>query len=132
MALIGKFVYMSHHFILLWLYSFGLTVDREGWWFAHSLSQLRVSLSAEGAINVSWFWPSCLQGWGSLNMASTCKFVYMADHFILLQLNPFGHKVDREGWWFEHSLYICGFACQQRVLKKFPGHGYLGYKDRLV
>ena len=22
---------------------------------------------------------------------------------ILLRLNPFGLRVDREGWWFEHS-----------------------------
>ena len=31
-------------------------------------------------------------------------FVYMAHHFILLRLNPFGLRVDREGWWFEHSM----------------------------
>ena len=37
-------------------------------------------------------------------MTSTGKFVYMADHFILLRLNPFGLRVDREGWWFEHFL----------------------------
>ena len=24
--------------------------------------------------------------------------------FILLRLNPFGLRVDREGWWFEHSV----------------------------
>ena len=28
-------------------------VDREGWWFEHSVSWLRVYLSAEGAKNVS-------------------------------------------------------------------------------
>ena len=38
-------------------------------------------------------------------MAFVGKFVYMAHHFILLQLNPFDLRgVDREGWWFEHSL----------------------------
>ena len=45
-----------------------------------------------------------LRGRGSLNMAFTGKFVYMAHHFILLQLNPFDLTVDREGWWFEYSL----------------------------
>ena len=35
---------------------------------------------------------------------STGKFAYMAHHFILLRLNPFGLRVDREGWWFEHSM----------------------------
>ena len=67
------------------------------WWFEHSVSWLRVCLSAEGAKNVSWPWPSPLRGWGSLTMTFTGKFVYMAHHFILLRLNPFDLKVDREG-----------------------------------
>ena len=25
-------------------------------------------------------------------------------HFILLRLNPFDLRVDKEGWWFEHSM----------------------------
>ena len=41
---------------------------------------------------------------GNVNMTFTGKFVYMAYHFILLQLNPFGLRVGREGWWFEHSM----------------------------
>ena len=28
----------------------------------------------------------------------------LAHHFILLRLNPFDLRVDREGWWFEHSV----------------------------
>ena len=41
--------------------------------------------------------PGCLRfgGWGSLTMAFTSKFVYMAHHFILIRLNPFGLGVDR-------------------------------------
>ena len=66
----------------------------------HPVSQLRVCLSAEGATNVSWPWLSPLRRWGSLTMSHTGKSVYMAHHFILLQLNP----VDWEGWWFEHSV----------------------------
>ena len=31
-------------------------------------------------------------------------YIYMAHHFIMLRLNPFGLWVDREGWWFEHSV----------------------------
>ena len=34
-------------------------------------------------------------------MTSAGKIVCMAHHFILLQLNLFGLRVDREGWWFE-------------------------------
>ena len=66
--------------------------------------RLRVCLSAEGAKKVSWPWLSQLGGWGSLNMTSTGKFVYMAHHFILLQLYAFGLRVDRERWWCEHFM----------------------------
>ena len=41
---------------------------------------------------------------GSLTMAFTGKFVYVAHHFIMLQISTFGLRVDREGWWFEHSV----------------------------
>ena len=33
---------------------------------------------------------------GSLTMAFTGKFVYMAHHFISLRLNPFDLRIDRE------------------------------------
>ena len=39
-----------------------------------------------------------------MTMAFTGKFIYMAHHFIMLRLNPFGLRVDWEGWWFEHSV----------------------------
>ena len=39
-----------------------------------------------------------------LTMAFTGKFVYIAHHFILLQLNPFDLSVDRDRWWSEHSV----------------------------
>ena len=108
MTTTGKFVYMAHHFMLLRLNPFGLRVDRKGWWIEHSVSQLRVCSSAGDAKNVSQPWLSLLQGWGSLTMTSTGKFVYMAHHFILLRLNPFSLRVDREGWWFEHCVIVAG------------------------
>ena len=61
-------------------------------------------MSVEGAKSVSWPWLSPLRGWGSVTMAFTGKFVYMAHHFILVRLNPFDLRVDREGWWCEHSV----------------------------
>ena len=100
----GKFVYMSHHLITLPVNPLVLGVDREGWWFENSVSYLWVSLLAECAKNISWAWLSLLRGWGSLTMTFSGKFVYMAHHFILLQLNPLGLGVDREGWRFEHSV----------------------------
>ena len=64
----------------------------------------------------------------------TGKFVYIAHHLILLQLNPFDLCVDREEWWFEHSAlcHSCMFACLPRVLKTFPGLGYLRSEDGVV
>ena len=62
MAFAGKFLYMADHFILLWLNPFEIKVDREGWWFEHSLSDLQICLSVEGAKNVSWPWLSPLRG----------------------------------------------------------------------
>ena len=100
----GKFVSVAHHFILLWLNPFGLSVDREGLWFEHSLPSLRVGLSGEGAKNVSCIWLSPIQGWGSLSMISTGKFTDTTHNFISLQLNPFGLRLDSDGWWFEHSM----------------------------
>ena len=91
-------------FILLLLNLFGLRVDSGGWWFEHSMSQLRVDLSAEGAKNFFLPWLSPLRGWGSLTTTSTGKTVCMSHHFILLQLNLFGLRVDREGCWFELSM----------------------------
>ena len=44
MTFSGKFVYMIHHFILLCLNPFGLRFHREGWWFDHSMSLLRVAI----------------------------------------------------------------------------------------
>ena len=38
-----------------------------------------------------------LQGWGSLTMAFTGKFPYMAHQFILLILNRFGVRLDKVG-----------------------------------
>ena len=63
-------------------------------------------MSAKGAKNVSWSRVSPLRGWGSLTIAFPGKFVYMGNHFILLQLNPFDLSVDTERWWFEHSCVI--------------------------
>ena len=49
MTIIGKLVYRAQNFILQRLNPFGVKVDRKGWCFQHSMSQLRVCLSEEGA-----------------------------------------------------------------------------------
>ena len=114
----GKFMYIAHQFIFLRLNPCALSVDRVVWWFENSVSQLLnsvsqllnsvsqflVRLSAEGAKNVSRSWISPLQRWGSLTIAFTGKFVYIALKLILLQLNPFALRGDREVRWFEHSV----------------------------
>ena len=38
MAFTDKFVYIAHHFILLWLSPFDISVYGEAWWFEHSAS----------------------------------------------------------------------------------------------
>ena len=49
-------------------------------------------------------WLSLLGGWGILTMTFTCVFIYIAYHFILIQLNPFRLKADLEECWFEHPV----------------------------
>ena len=59
----------------------------------------------------------------SLTMSLTGKFAYMAHHFVLLQLNPLDLSlglIGRDGG-LSHPRHSCRFACQQRVLKTFPG-----------
>ena len=69
-------IYMDHHFILLRLNPFNLSlglIGRDG-----GLNTLCSNcLSAEGVKNVSWPWLSPLRGWGSLTMSLTGKFVYV-------------------------------------------------------
>ena len=36
MACAGKFQYMAHHLILLWLNPFDFSIDKEGWWYEHT------------------------------------------------------------------------------------------------
>ena len=91
---------MAHHFILLWLSLFELRVEREGWWFEHSVSWLQVCLSAVGAKNVSWSWLSSLQGWGSLTMAFTGKFVCI--YIYILNIYIYIYII--------YILYICFFV----------------------
>ena len=77
---------MGHHFILLRFNPFDLRVDREGWWFSTLAPQLRVCLSSEGAIKVSWCSLSPLGEWGSHTIALTIKFIYI---YIYIYGSPF-------------------------------------------
>ena len=65
------FGYIPHHFILLRINLIDLNVDRKGWWFEHSVSELGICWWAEGAKNVSWPYLSPLRGWG------TYIYIYM-------------------------------------------------------
>ena len=63
-------------------------------------------------------------------MAFTGKFVYMAHHFIGSIPLALG-LIGRDGG-LSTLCHGCGFACQQRVLKTFPGPDCLHSKDDVV
>ena len=66
-------------------------------------------------------------------MSLTGKILYMAQHFILLLLNPLHLSfalIGRDGG-LSTLCHGCGFAFQQRVLKTFPDPGYLHLKDEV-
>ena len=89
-------------------------------------------MPAGGVKSVSWPWLSPFQRWGSLTRAYTGKFVDMAHYFLLLQSIPlpFGLIEDDDG--LSALCHGDGFACHQRVLKMFPGPGYLISDDWIV
>ena len=60
MAFTDKFIYMAHQFIRLRLNPFDLSIDRADGGLSTLVSYLWVSLSADGAKNVSWPWLSPL------------------------------------------------------------------------
>ena len=64
-------------------------------------------------------------------MAFTGKFVLTGNHLILLRLNPFELSVDREGWYFEHSMSSWQVLLSAEGGKTFPGPSYLHSKDRV-
>ena len=56
MVFTGKFVYIAHHFILLWLNPVDFRFDRVGRSFEHTVLKLRGFLSKEGAKIVFFCW----------------------------------------------------------------------------
>ena len=124
---------MDNHFILRRLNPFDLRVNGEGWWYEYSVSKLRVCLSVEGAKNVSWPCLSPLRRWRSVTMSLTGKLVYIwiaiSSYYgsVPLTLGLIG----RDGG-LSALCHSCGFACQQSVLKKFPGSSYLHSEDEVV
>ena len=85
------------------------------------MPQLQVSLSAESVEKISWPRLSQLQGWGSLTVSLTGKFVYMTHHLILLRLNPFDlslRLIGRDGGSSTLCL-VAGFVVSRRCWKRF-------------
>ena len=78
-----------------------------------------VFVSSDGAKKVSWPWLSLVQELGSLTMAFTAKFVYLAHHIIFLRLNPFDFRLIRRDGGLSTLCHICSFVCQQRCSKSF-------------
>ena len=73
-----------------------------------------------------------LGGCGSLTMSLTGKFVYVAHHLSCCGSIPLTLGLIGMDGGLSTLCHSCGFACQQRVLKTFPGSGYLHSKDGVV
>ena len=67
-------------------------------------------------------------------MSITAKFVDKAHHFILRQLNPFDISLKLKGTNGASSTLrnSCGFPCQNRVRKTFPGTSYFHSNDGVI
>ena len=65
-------------------------------------------------------------------MAFTGKFLIMAHHSILLLSIPLILGLIRRDGGLRTLCHSCRLACQQRVLKTFPGFGYFCSKDEIV
>ena len=79
------------------------------------MSWLRVSLSAEGAKNVSWPWLSPLRGWGSLTMALTGKFVYIYIYIYQIKSEDknFNFQIIRAS-----ATYVASIYKQQNISRR--------------
>ena len=127
-----KFIYMAHHFILLWLNTFDLrVVGRDGGLstLCHSCRfacQQRVLNMFPGPgyfhseDGVVWLWHPLVNLYIWLTISSCYGSIPLALGLI-----------GRDGG-LSTLCHSCGFACQQRVLKTFPGPGYLRSKDGVV
>ena len=58
-------------------------------------------------------------------------YVYSSP-FHLTRLNPFDLSVDREGWWFEHSVSKLRVWLSAEGAKTFPGPSYVSSEDGVV
>ena len=79
---------LSH---ICWISNFcylGLVILQEGWekFILFIFSLFKVDIKRQTVYHIPYGIP------------------YTIYHFILLQINPFDLRVDREGWWFEHSV----------------------------
>ena len=76
--------------------------------------------------------PGYLHSEDSPQITFTGKFVYMAHHFIFPRLNPYGLRVNRDGWWFNHSVLLLRVCLSTKMLKKLPWPGYLWSRNGVV
>ena len=114
MTFAGKFVYISHHFILLWLNPFDIRVDTKGWWFENSMSKLRVCLSAGGVENVSWNYISLLRRCGSLWHSLVNLYIWLTISSCYDSISLILGFIGRDGG-LSTLCHSCKFACQQRI-----------------
>ena len=133
MASTGKFGYIAHHFILL--HSISLTLVLIG--RNKGLSTLCYSCCfdfSRGCRKYSWPWLSLLRRWGSLTMAFTCKFLYIAYHLIIYGTIPLSLVLIGNDSGLSTLCHSCRFNYQERIQKiilslaiSTPRMGYTDY-----
>ena len=127
--LVNLCVFIAHHFTCLSLNPLNLSINRKGWWFEQCFScwfdyQQRVLKTFPGPSylhskdGVVWLWQLVL----NLFILLTVSSCYSSIPWTLMLI---GMVV----WALCHS---CGFGYQQKVLKTFPGPGYLLSEDEVV
>ena len=92
------------------------------------------------ANNWNWYWLYWIHrlwtstrrqrifNWGKIVKLFIGKVIYIAHYFIMLQLNPFDHNVDRRG---TMAWALCVIVAGL-IIKTFPDHGYFRSKDGVV
>ena len=98
--------------------------------FSRDIFAYKFSIT-EGTKNFSWPWLCLLREWDSLTIILLGKFHIYSSPFHLAMAQSQCLMVTWRDGCLRTLYHSCEFACQQRVLKIFPGPSYLCSKDEI-